>query len=62
MGITEEPWTCQDPAAKRLQLVLLRPENVASRRLLDQYGFRAVGEQWDEVDGQENILEVPLRG
>jgi ribosomal-protein-alanine N-acetyltransferase len=37
----------------------VRPDNVPSRRLLDQYGFRAVGEQWDDEDGLETILEVP---
>lgn len=36
----------------------VRPDNVASRQLLDQYGFRQVGSQWDEEDGFEIILEV----
>ena len=40
----------------------VRPDNVPSRRLLDQYGFQAVGEQWDEEDGLETILEVPSPG
>ncbi|SKB10304.1 GNAT family N-acetyltransferase [Aeromicrobium choanae] len=34
------------------------PDNLASRALLDQYGFREVGEQWDDVDGLETIFEV----
>lgn len=36
----------------------VRPDNVPSRRLLDQYGFQEVGSQWDEEDGLEVILEV----
>jgi RimJ/RimL family protein N-acetyltransferase len=35
------------------------PENVASRNLIDQYGFVEVGEQWDEEDGLEIVLERP---
>ncbi|WP_427006498.1 GNAT family N-acetyltransferase [Pseudarthrobacter sp. H2] len=37
----------------------VRPDNTPSRRLLDQYGFQEVGEQWDDVDGLETVLEVP---
>ncbi|WP_394771571.1 GNAT family N-acetyltransferase [Lacisediminihabitans sp.] len=33
------------------------PDNTASRALIDQYGFREVGEQWDDEDGLEVILE-----
>lgn len=36
----------------------VRPDNVPSRRLLDQYGFREVGSQWDDEDGLETVLEV----
>jgi RimJ/RimL family protein N-acetyltransferase len=36
----------------------VRPDNLPSRRLIDQYGFREVGEQWDDEDGLETILEV----
>lgn len=39
----------------------VRPDNFASRRLLDQYGFREVGEQWDDDDGLETILEAPVK-
>ncbi|GAA2072489.1 GNAT family N-acetyltransferase [Aeromicrobium tamlense] len=35
------------------------PDNRPSRALLDQYGFVEVGEQWDEEDGLETILEIP---
>ena len=37
------------------------PDNHASRALVDQYPFVEVGEQWDEEDGPETILEVDLR-
>jgi RimJ/RimL family protein N-acetyltransferase len=36
----------------------VRPDNLPSRRLLDQYGFEEVGSQWDDEDGLETILEV----
>ena len=39
----------------------VRPDNIPSRRLPDQYGFQEAGEQWDEVDGLETILEVPCQ-
>lgn len=37
----------------------VRPDNLPSRRLIDQYGFSEVGTQWDEEDGLEVILEIP---
>lgn len=37
----------------------ISPNNVASLRLVAQYGFVQVGEQWDEEDGRELVLEVP---
>jgi RimJ/RimL family protein N-acetyltransferase len=37
----------------------VRPDNEASLRLVMQYGFVEVGEQWDEEDGLEAIFEVP---
>ena len=36
----------------------IRPDNTASYRLISQYGFTEVGEQWDDVDGAEIIYEV----
>ncbi|GAA2181921.1 hypothetical protein GCM10009785_18960 [Brooklawnia cerclae] len=38
------------------------PGNIASRSLIDQYGFTEVGEQWDDQDGLETILELPVQG
>lgn len=39
--------------------VTISPDNHASRGLVLQYGFREVGEQWDDEDGIETIFEVP---
>lgn len=39
----------------------VRPDNLASRALIDQHDFREVGEQWDDEDGLEVILEVSVR-
>ena len=36
------------------------PDNHASRSLVEGYGFADVGEQWDDEDGLEIILEVAL--
>lgn len=36
----------------------VRPDNAASRGLIEQYGFVEVGEQWDDEDGLETIFEV----
>ncbi|MET1132402.1 MAG: GNAT family N-acetyltransferase [Aeromicrobium sp.] len=38
------------------------PDNLPSRALLDQYGLHEVGEQWDDEDGLETILEVAASG
>jgi RimJ/RimL family protein N-acetyltransferase len=40
----------------------IRPDNVASRALVAQFGFIEVGEQWDDEDGLETIFEVNAWG
>jgi len=40
----------------------IRPDNLASRALVLQYGFGEVGEQWDDEDGLEIIYEVRVHG
>ncbi|MFC4562657.1 GNAT family N-acetyltransferase [Nocardiopsis mangrovi] len=40
--------------------VTISPENTASLATISGFGFVEVGEQWDEVDGLELILEVPV--
>lgn len=37
------------------------PGNEASRALVEGFGFVEVGEQWDEEDGLEKVLEVRVR-
>lgn len=38
--------------------VSIRPDNTVSSDLASQYGFTAVGQQWDDEDGWEIIYEV----
>ncbi|WP_159617171.1 GNAT family N-acetyltransferase [Arthrobacter zhaoguopingii] len=38
----------------------VRPDNLPSQRLVDAFGFQAVGRQWDEDDGWETVLELGL--
>lgn len=42
----------------RVARVTIGPDNHASRSLVEGYGFEEVGEQWDDEDGLEIILEV----
>lgn len=46
-------------ASVRVVRASIRPDNTASRALVAQFGFAAVGEQWDDEDGLETIFEVP---
>lgn len=47
----------REPAV-RVVRASVAPANVASRALVDQYGFVPVGDRWDEEDGPETVLEV----
>jgi ribosomal-protein-alanine N-acetyltransferase len=49
-----------DPRVKVLRATIA-PDNLSSRSLVDQYGFVEVGEQMDEEDGLEVILERPVK-
>jgi RimJ/RimL family protein N-acetyltransferase len=42
----------------RVVRATISPGNVASRSLVEKYGFARNGEQWDEEDGLEIIYEV----
>ena len=48
----------REPDVRRVR-VSIRPDNLPSSNLALQYGFRHVGEQWDDDDGLEHIYEVP---
>ena len=50
----------KDESAIQTVRASIAPDNLASRALVDQYGFTEVGEQWDDVDGREIIFEVRL--
>jgi RimJ/RimL family protein N-acetyltransferase len=47
-----------EPDVRRVR-VSIRPDNVPSSRLALQYGFRRIGDQWDNEDGLELVYEVP---
>lgn len=47
-----------DPGV-RVVRACISPTNVASLALATAYGFTAVGEEWDEVDGLEIVHERP---
>lgn len=48
----------REPAVRTVR-VSIRPDNVASYRLAARYGFREIGEQWDDEDGREIVYERP---
>ena len=48
-----------DPRVKAVR-ASIRPDNIASRGLVEQFAFRVVGEQWDEEDGPETVFELAL--
>jgi RimJ/RimL family protein N-acetyltransferase len=47
-----------DPAVQTVRATI-SPGNVASRALVAGFGFVEVGEQWDDEDGLELVLERP---
>ena len=46
-----------EPAVQTIR-VTISPDNTASLNLAAQYGFIAVGEQWDDEDGLETIFQI----
>lgn len=48
----------REPDVHRVR-VSIRPDNLPSSGLAMQYGFRHIGEQWDEEDGLELVYELP---
>jgi len=47
-----------EPDVHRVR-VSIRPDNLPSSSLALQYGFRQIGEQWDDEDGLELVYELP---
>ncbi len=50
-------WACQEHQVTQF-VVSIRPDNLPSRRLAEQFGFRRVGSHIDDVDGLEDIYVV----
>ena len=50
-------WAYQEHQVTRF-VVSIRPDNIPSRRLAEQLGFKQIGSHVDEEDGLENIYEV----
>jgi RimJ/RimL family protein N-acetyltransferase len=48
----------REPSVRRVR-ASVRPDNVASRALLESFGFVPVGEQCDYEDGLETVYERP---
>jgi len=48
----------REPDVHRVR-VSIRPDNLPSSGLALQYGFRQIGEQWDDEDGLELVYEMP---
>jgi RimJ/RimL family protein N-acetyltransferase len=48
----------REPDVHRVR-VSIQPDNLPSSSLALQYGFRHIGEQWDDEDGRELVYEMP---
>ena len=48
----------REPAVRTVR-ASVRPDNVASRALVESFGFVPVGQQWDDEDGPETVYERP---
>jgi [ribosomal protein S5]-alanine N-acetyltransferase len=57
--VTEFLGWLADEGVRRVRAAV-RPDNTASRALLERLGFTEHGEQWDDEDGRELVLETTL--
>jgi RimJ/RimL family protein N-acetyltransferase len=48
----------REPAVRTVR-ASVRPDSLASRALVESFGFVPVGQQWDDEDGLETIYERP---
>ena len=48
----------REPAVRTVR-ASVRPDNLASRALVESFGFIPVGQQWDDEDGLETVYERP---
>lgn len=51
----------REPEVRRVR-VSIRPDNLPSTSLALQYGFRRIGQQWDDEDGLELVYELQHGG
>jgi RimJ/RimL family protein N-acetyltransferase len=49
-------WACEFPEVKTLRYTV-SPDNLASIRVIEYFGFKFIGQQMDEIDGPEDIYE-----
>ena len=49
-------WACDFPEVKTLRYTV-SPDNLASIKVIEFFGFQFMGQQIDEIDGPENIYE-----
>lgn len=49
-------WACEFPEVKTLRYTV-SPDNLASIKVIESFGFTFMGQQMDEIDGPENIYE-----
>lgn len=49
-------WACEFPEVKTLRYTV-SPDNLASIKVIEYFGFKFMGQQMDEIDGPENIYE-----
>ena len=49
-------WVCEFPEVKTLRYTV-SPDNHASIKVIEYFGFQFMGQQMDEIDGPENIYE-----
>jgi RimJ/RimL family protein N-acetyltransferase len=48
----------REPAVRTVR-ASVRPDNLASRSLVESFGFVPVGQRWDDEDGLETVYERP---
>jgi RimJ/RimL family protein N-acetyltransferase len=49
-------WACEFPEVKTLRYTV-SPDNLASIKVIEYFGFKFMGQQMDEIDGPEDIYE-----
>jgi [ribosomal protein S5]-alanine N-acetyltransferase len=49
-------WACEFPEVKTLRYTV-SPDNTASIKVIEFFGFKYLGQQMDDIDGPENIYE-----